>query len=242
MDNHSMPNIAKLFDCNDINSNRDHTSQLLHTDPIGPRHPAAPMATGERTLSFETATSRGSTFRTLIGGLNEWMWYGYLEFSSSRPEHIPRHSVNIYLYLYNYDYDEAEFPSPYGDMERTLKYEWIYWMCPTRCMWYQTTSVSGPNLVMVDRSLCRFYIQTIRFSSSVLYGPPKTTLICRCSLSAETCVWGEKSYRDNCGEDSPSPRASLNILDCWRTYLSRGYELSERMMTASETEVIMAFT
>jgi hypothetical protein len=92
MDNQSLPTISMIFDCNDINGNGGFTWLLLPTDRISSGHPAAPrlwlraihesqprlpiFSTGETTLWFETTTSRGTTFRTLIGGSNQSMRYG----------------------------------------------------------------------------------------------------------------------------------------------------------------------
>ena len=53
MENHSSPTISKIFDCNDINGNGDHTSSILPTDQIGSGLGAAPTATGETTSMIQ---------------------------------------------------------------------------------------------------------------------------------------------------------------------------------------------
>jgi len=67
---------------------------------------------------------------------------------------------SIYIYtsnIRNYYYWASNITSPYSDMEWTQNYKWICWMRPSRCGWYQTTTVEGPNPVKVNRSLCRSY-------------------------------------------------------------------------------------
>jgi len=84
--------------------------------------------------------------------------------------------------------------------------------------------------------------QTIYFSRSLHYGLHKSKLICGCYRAAETCLLHEICCRDNSGEDSPSPHASMQLLDRHRTYLSRAYQLGDHMMTVGYKAVIMAFT
>jgi len=89
--NRSPPTIPITFNCNYINGNRGCTWLLLPMDPISAGLPLLPrlwlwasqerkprlsiFPTGETTSWFETTTSRGATFRALIGASNQLMRY-----------------------------------------------------------------------------------------------------------------------------------------------------------------------
>jgi hypothetical protein len=121
-------------------------------------------------------------------------------------------------------------------MEWTQTYEWICWMRPSRCMmWYRTAAVLGPNPVMVDRSLCRSYHQP---NNILLSQPPLRTAqeqvdMWMLSCSGNMSVAREMLLTEIDAVRSASPQASMKLLDRRRTYLSRGYQLGDRMMTAS---------
>jgi len=63
---------------------------------------------------------------------------------------------------------------------------------------------------------------TIYFSRRLLYGLPKSKLICEWCGAAEICLCHEKCYQDNRGKDIPSPQASTKLWPHCRTYLSPG--------------------
>jgi len=96
----------------------------------------------------------------------------------------------------------------------TQNYECVRWMCPSQCTTCcRTVMALGPNSILVYRSLCRFYLEAIFFSRSLLYRLPKSKLIFGCYRIAETWLLHKKCYWDNHSEGSLSAQASMKLRD-----------------------------